>query len=127
MIRSHDSIPMILAEFPEFGRKLEEHLRYWGMTEAGLCNQMAVFQRYVEDLLQVFPLETEDVQRAFNLVERMMTEGDRELQDAVATCFLENFLNRGRIKPTALSPYLGTESRKYCKAWDAFTGVDSGL
>lgn len=62
----------------------------------------------------------------FDVAERLMVEGDNEVKDAVATCFLENLLNvasAGRIDASKFVDLLGPESRAYCRAWDEFTGV----
>lgn len=55
-----------------------------------------------------------------------MLEGDQEVQDAAATCFLENLQHQvdvGKVPGALSSSLLGSESRDYCKAWDEFTGV----
>jgi hypothetical protein len=49
-----------------------------------------------------------------------------EIKDAVCTCFLENLINyasNGRIPYECFVPFLGSQSRDYCKVWDEFTGV----
>ncbi len=48
--------------------------------------------------------------------------------NAACTCFLENLLNAAgnhNINYNRFIPYLGPESKKYCKKWDMFTGVRS--
>lgn len=66
------------------------------------------------------------MEEIFLLIESFLKEGDRDLQDAAATCFLENLINYaawGSLKPETFLCYLGIESKKYCKAWDEFTGT----
>lgn len=60
-------------------------------------------------------------------IERCLAEGNEMLCDAVATGFLECVLNKVNLlsvedwnRTTSL---LGPETRKYCLAWDGFTGV----
>lgn len=56
----------------------------------------------------------------------LLREGNQDVQDAAATCFLENILNydsAGRLKASSFVHLLGTESKAYCKARDEFTGV----
>jgi hypothetical protein len=70
--------------------------------------------------------ETENCAGIFVFLEQLMTEGDEEVQTAVATCLLENLINSAaadRIAADAVVPLLGPASRKYCKAWDEFTGA----
>jgi hypothetical protein len=60
------------------------------------------------------------------MIEHLMLQGDDAVKDAVATCFLENLINRtsaGDIPAANFVHLLGPESVAYCKAWDEFTGV----
>lgn len=55
-----------------------------------------------------------------------MLEGDTQVQNAFATCFLENLINvssGGEISSLDFVRLLGTESKNYCKGWDEFTGA----
>ena len=114
----------ILMEFPSFEERWKEHLNYWGEEEAGLCNDMAEFSYHVVDL--IVSGDTENLAVIFKLIERLMSDGDEDVKDCVATCFLENLMNRvsDDVFPAANFVHLlGPESRAYCKAWDEFTGV----
>jgi hypothetical protein len=124
MISRADAMDLILKQIPAFRECWERHLRYWDGEEAGLCNDMAAFSHYVVDLISGDRLDGLDV--IFNLVEQLLLEGDQELQDATATCFLENLLNAsssGKVDANKFADLLGTESRAYCRAWDRYTGV----
>jgi hypothetical protein len=68
----------------------------------------------------------EELQTVFNLAEKFLVESDDETGTAVATGFLESLLSQSsarRVDFRKLGPLLGDESRKYCRAWDQFTGV----
>ncbi|MCE5315831.1 MAG: hypothetical protein LLG04_00525 [Parachlamydia sp.] len=89
-----------------------------------LFGEMMEFSNYVIALLQENqnPIYIKDI---FEFMEHLLAEGDEDVKDAVATCFLENILNRTPqdIHPHTFVSFLGKESRDYCKAWDRFTGV----
>ena len=124
MIKKQDCMDFILQNVPDFERAWRAHLEYWDGEEAGLCNDMSAFSSYVEDL--VAKNRTENLKPIFDLIEQLMNDGDQTVKDAVATCFLENLINRasaGSVPARAFVHLLGPRSRAYCKAWDDFTGV----
>jgi hypothetical protein len=124
VISKEECMKIILQEVPEFDEHWQAHLKYWGDEEAGLCNDMSEFSKYAADLIQNGQFANLPV--VFDVAERLMVEGDNEVKDAVATCFLENLLNIAGTEQLDASKFvdlLGPESRAYCKAWDEFTGV----
>ena len=71
-------------------------------------------------------LDNNKLELIFQLVESVLSTGDKPLQDAVATSFLENLQNyssAGEFKFSLINKYLGEQSRSYCLSWDEFTGV----
>ena len=86
---------------------------------------MSEFSRYVTDLLIQKKQDDSLIDEIFTYMEFLLINGDDDVQNAAATCFLENILNRTpeQIDPKRYVDYLGPESRKYCQAWDEFTGV----
>ena len=126
MITRLDAMAHVLRRVPGFREQWQAHLDYWEGEEAGLCNDMAEFSRYVSTLIA--DKRTSDLGRIFSLVEELMVNGDSHVKDATATCFLENLLNvasSGRIDAASFVPLLGPESRAYAIAWDKFTGVST--
>ncbi len=124
MITKTDCMKLILQQVPAFSERWQAHLCYWGDEEAGVCNDMAEFSHYVMDLIKNDELVNLPV--IFDLVEQLMIDGSNEIQDVVATCFLENLLNAasgGRLDANKFAHLLKPESRAYCRAWDEFTGV----
>lgn len=123
MISKKDCIQSMLDKFPGFQERWQTHLDWWEGEEAGLCNNMSQFSRYVTELITNKQVKT--LPQIFNFVETLMIGGDSDVQNAAATCFLENLMNMTpeKIAVNSFIPFLGNESRNYCKAWDEFTGV----
>jgi hypothetical protein len=66
----------------------------------------------------------ENIRDLLEYIEGVMQSDAQDERDAAATCFLENILNvtPARIEAKVWIPYLGAESRAFCRAWDDFTG-----
>lgn len=124
MISRDTCMQVILNNVPEFQERWGEHLSYWDGEPAGLCNDMAAFCSFT--INQINKGQTQKLQMIFDLIEHLMVNGDQDVKNAVATCFLENLLNSvssGKLSSLTFVPLLGPESRKHCLAWDEFTGV----
>ncbi len=124
MITEQNCMSWILQNVPGFQGRWDAHLSYWDGEDAGLCNHIAEFSRYVGDLIT--ENQVEQTKPIFRMIEHLMLHGDVTVKDAVATCFLENLINRtstGDIPAANFVHLLGPESRAYCRAWDEFTGV----
>jgi hypothetical protein len=123
MISKTDCMQLVFNKFPGFQERWQKHLDWWEGEEAGLCNDMSQFSRYVTELIMNKQIGT--LPQIFDFVETLMIDGDADVQNAAATCFLENLINitPEKIPPSSFIPLLGNESRGYCKAWDKFTGV----
>lgn len=120
MIHTSDCIPRIIAEFPAFKTYWDDYLQRWRGESPGFSLELSEFARFIHD--SIVGDGTVDLLKAFNLIEELMTKGDDEMQDAAATCILENLQNY-ETPPKKWIYLLGPESRKYCLAWDNFTGV----
>jgi formylglycine-generating enzyme required for sulfatase activity len=125
MITRENCIKTILQRFPGFSELWKEHIDYWEGKEAGLCNDMAQFSHYVIALINNGKLS--ELPTIFELIEQFLVTGDIQVQEATATCFLENILNNLSINTNirVIFDLLGPESHTYAKAWDDFTGVFS--
>jgi hypothetical protein len=126
MITRDECIQLILERFPDFSDHWRAHREWWGNEEAGLCNDVAAFGDYIRD--RVAAGRTDELAEITAFLEHLLVEGDEDVQTAVTTCCLENLLNyvsAGRIPAESFTQLLGPHSRAYCKAWDAFTGVDT--
>ena len=90
---------------------------------------MSCFSHYIIDLIADDSKNNhqKEIELTFIFIEKLMNEGTEEVQEAAATCFLENLLNAvswDTILASSFVPLLGPESKKYCRAWDEFTGHD---
>jgi hypothetical protein len=124
MISKAQCMDLIVSGVPEFGQAWEDHKNYWEGEEAGLCNDISAFSDYVGE--QINQGKRDNLKTIFDLIEELLTDGDQDVKDAVATCFLENLVNlasANKLFSPDFVPFLGPNSRAYCKAWDAFTGV----
>lgn len=125
MISKEQCVELVLRVIPEFKPYWQEHRAEWDGEEPGLCNDMSAFSHYTWQHL-VDDNRSGLLPRIFGVVEKLMVEGDQDVQDAAATCFIENLVNRVSWKNAtapAFRHFLGPKSRDYCKAWDEFTGV----
>jgi hypothetical protein len=116
---------MILQEFPEWEKSAawEEHCEFWGEDEAGVYGEMSSFRWFVwEDVIEsndpIYPPA-----RVFDFMEKLLVEGDQDMQNLVATGFLEGIMScADESRNYQWVDLLGPESRAYCKAWDDFCG-----
>ena len=117
---------LILDKIPDFEPVWQAHLDFWGDDEAGLSNDLAEFASYLVNTLS--SLSSDKRKELFLLVEVCLNEGDEEVKDAIATCLLENLLNavsEERVDALLFVGFLEDESRKFCKSWDEFTGIET--
>ncbi len=123
-ISKQNCITLILEKFPEFLIYWEQYKKLWGNEESGFYNDMSEFSHYIIDALVRKQADTAQIREIFNFVEYLLVNGDDDVKNALSTCVLENILNQtDQIDPADFVPFLGNESREYCKAWDQFTGL----
>ncbi|MBP7763207.1 MAG: hypothetical protein KA176_11595 [Alphaproteobacteria bacterium] len=124
MIDREYFISTILSEFPEFLEFWQEHLRYWDGEVRTVGIDVSAFSSFV--ISEISNMSKEKRQCVFALVEKSLNYGTEDIKAAVATQFLENLLNAEsakKIKAEDFIDFLQPESRKYCEAWDNFTGI----
>jgi len=82
-----------------------------------------VFSHYVAERLAQGPAP--DLRRVFQYVETKLTGDNYELDNAFATCFLENLMNRvpGSIAPASLVSLLCPKAREFCRGYDEWCGI----
>jgi len=118
-------MPRLVAEFPAFRPRWEEHLQYWNGEPAGTYNDIAEFARFV--VKDLYPAgSTEEMQRAFDIMEEFLVIGNPKLQDLVVIGFLEDVQIIASWQPfgeAAFIPFLGQKSRA---AWDELERVWAG-
>lgn len=115
---------MMVEIAPNFRQRWEAYLKVWGNDCAGLCLRCSEFAALV---IETFDQITDQERKLiFATMEKCLSDGSQDVQDAVATCFLEDIVTavcEGEAPWQQLIPLLGTKSRDYCKAWDEFSGV----
>lgn len=109
-------MPRLVPEFPAFRPRWERHLEFWEGEPAGSYNDIAEFAHFVvEDL---YPNgNTADLQRAFDLMEQWLVNGNQNLRNLIAVGFLEDVQNVASWQAfgrEVFIPFLGPESRQ---AW----------
>ncbi len=101
----------------------EEHIRFWEGESAGYYNDIAVFAHHLVRCYE--RSQTESFMRAFQLVERLIVEGDDDTQGVMIVGLLENLQNIASWESfgsAVFEPYLGTRSlaawRKLRSVWE---------
>lgn len=61
----------------------------------------------------------------FQLVERLLQDGENDVKDAVATGLIEGLQHQRDLAPTLWQPLLGPLARAHCVAMDEFYGIKS--
>jgi hypothetical protein len=85
-------MPRLIAEFPGFRPRWEKHLEFWKGEPAGSYNDIAEFAHFVVD--DLYPNgSTADLQRAFDLMEQWLVNGNQNLRGLIAIGFLEDVQN----------------------------------
>lgn len=143
-ISKDNCIKLILEKFPDFfplwhiyktewdsckaeysGTEICGVIHFW--SDTSLCGEMAEFSSYVSELLIKEKFDSSKINEIFSYMEYLLVNGDEDVKDAVATCFLENIINKSpeQIDPKRFVKYLGPASQEYCRGWDKFTGVQT--
>jgi hypothetical protein len=104
-------MPRLIAEFPGFRPRWEKHLELWKGKPAGSYNDIAQFAHFV--VKDLYPNgNTADLQRAFDLMEQWLVNGNQNLRDPIAIGFLEDVQNLAPWLPSgkeAFIPFLGPQ------------------
>jgi hypothetical protein len=138
-ISKKNCIGLISDKFPEFQLLWDSYQSEYTEIVGGLfgatpfkiedriCGGMITFSDYVSKLLISNKTKPDQINEIFSFIEHLFTNGDEDVKNAIATCFLENILNKipDKIDPKRFVPYLGPNSRDYCRAWDEFCGVQT--
>lgn len=80
------------------------------------------FNQFIFPLLNSLSIPTKS--KLFVYIENALNSPDENLNNAVATCFLESLIQKyPQYKPENALKFLGPKSKSYCKAWDEFNNV----
>ena len=106
-----------LIDFPGFRPRGEKHLELWKGKPAGSYNNIAEFAHFV--VQDLYPNgNTPDLQRAFDLMEQWLVNGNQNLRDLITIGFLEDVQNAAswqEFGKEAFTPFLGPQCRQ---AWN---------
>jgi hypothetical protein len=110
-------MPRLIAEFRGFRPRWEKHLEFWEGKPAGSYNDIAHFVHFV--VQDLYPNgDTESLQRAFDLMEHWLVNGNQNLRDLITIGFLEDLQNVASWQAfgkEAFIPFLGPQCRQ---AWN---------
>jgi hypothetical protein len=120
-----DVMPRLLAEFPGFRPRWEKHRESWEGQPAGSYIDISQFVSFVvEDLYTIG--KTEEVQRAFDLMEYWLNNSNASVRALIVIGFfedLQNLASQQTFGEEAFVPFLGPRSRV---AWDELERFGSG-
>ena len=111
MVKVTEVVDLFLDACPAAKPDWEEHLKFWEGEPAGHYNDIAVFAHhlvgcYKQSQIESFP-------RVFQLVERLIVEGDADTQGVMIVGLLEGLQNIASWESfgsSAFEPYLGPQS-----------------
>lgn len=113
MASTSSAISALVSSFPEFGPRWNKHVVAWGGDRAAPYIDMAEFVHFVvEDLYE--KRAAAETQRAFDMLERLLAEGDEATKGLVALGFFETlqcFTSWRQYGQTVFEKFLGTNSR----------------
>jgi len=81
-------LPLVLARFPGFAPVWEKHRRVWKFKDAGLCNDMAQFAKYVSELIRTGAIA--ELRPVASTLEEILADCDSDVRYAVTVGFLED-------------------------------------
>jgi hypothetical protein len=110
---------------PGFRPRWEKHLSFWEGEPASGYNDISEFAQFV--VKELYPGgRTEETQRAFELMEQWLVNGNNKVQELVVIGFLEDVQNIASWQPfgrAVFIPFLGPQSRD---AWNELERVWAG-
>ena len=115
---------MMLAALPSFRERWERHEAAWAGKQAGDYNDVAEFAHHIVVLYSLG--EAEQVRAGFDLIERLLVEGDDTVRQLAVVGVLEDVQNIASHRSFGygvFEPWLGEQSRQ---AWQWLEGVWKG-
>ena len=125
VIGRDDVIPLLLEAVPSFREVWETEVfedNKDGDSRLGYLDASA-FARHLFKLWQTG--QTQEVRRAFEVIERLHVEGDHYVRELATIGYLEDVQNvagHAGVSPTGMREYLGPESTRWWNGLNAFWG-----
>ena len=121
-----NTMEYIIGKNPEFQEYLNIVVTEWTAGDRTFGLDISTFSDFISDKLE--KREEYDFKAVFDLVEVLLVDGDKEVSISVGMQFLENLLNlsaNGYFSIDSFFPYLGEESKAFCKSNEEFWGIES--
>jgi len=97
-------ISALRQAFPDFEVRWKKHIAWWSGNPAGSYNDMAEFVHFViEDIHEKGKLD--ETRRVFQVLEKVLVEGDQEIKDLIGLGFFETLQNVASHRPLGNRPY----------------------
>ena len=120
------AVKILVDSHAGFQRHWDEHLEFWEGDEPGITNDFSVYVGYVVDL--VLSENLIELAVASEVIERLIVEGNEDVQYGATIGYLEgitNSLSHKEDKHTSLfNNYLKPKSREFCVELDKFWGTN---
>lgn len=139
MVFTNKYAEILIKKFPDFAQSktLKEEFEFRGedtLSAHALCSTLTNYianevvpsnSKITKQELELYNF-IEECRSTFKSFPEESEEG--EFDNAICTCFLESLINKASWDNELYErfiPYLGPNSKEFCKAWDKFTGVPS--
>jgi hypothetical protein len=128
MIESNQIIQLLIETYPDFRKALIESVDHW-LPEKGPIRPHSILMYLSGPVVKNFLKGNYDnAEQLFDLIERMVVEGEPDLANAATTCFLENLQNIASHTDNDFEgghfvPLLGENSKEFCIQYDEMTGA----
>ena len=127
MIKEHEVLQLLIEAYPQAREILVESAEYW-VPESGSITSHSLLSCIVCSVVKYFLAgEYENAQELFDLIEKLVSEGEERVSSAACTCFIESLQNiascEGEFEYSHFVSLMGPNATKYAKEWDCFTGV----
>ncbi|MEN9361172.1 MAG: hypothetical protein RL095_2707 [Verrucomicrobiota bacterium] len=124
-IEVNEAITLLSKAYPGFRDAFVSRVEQW-VADDGQILYYLLISSLTDLLLQ--RLEAGDYEHAetlFTAVEQLLTDGDEETGNLIATGFLEGLQTQTRIETKLWLPLLGPHALQHCQAMDQFYGIAS--
>ncbi|MEX0322362.1 MAG: hypothetical protein AB3N63_09405 [Puniceicoccaceae bacterium] len=128
MIETHQVLPLVLQEYPKSRKYFISQVEDWLPEEGEISPHriLSITSKIIKE--EFLKGNYDDSEKLFELIEKFIREGCETVSNAACTNFIENlqnYIGSNGFESSHFISLLGPESRKYAKAWDKFTGVDT--
>jgi hypothetical protein len=107
MIHEDQIVPMLLEACHGFRPRWEAHVAYWGDDACGIYIDLSEFAHYLVDTYETG--DHLEIESAFDLLERLLVDGDSQTCEFAALGIIETLQNCGADK---FVPYLKPRSKE---------------